>query len=112
VSVTLLSLRLGRAVQVFDSVRVRARLCLRGEQQYKYYGFVVPGAQRIVGSVRPSYLSCLEERTRYRIVYRFGISMSAPRTKRPVGRRWEEANDVRKKRKKADWTVPAALTCL
>ena len=61
----------GRAVQVFDSVRVRARLCLRGEQQYKYYGFVVPGARRIVGSVRPSYLSCSEERTRYRI----GISI-------------------------------------
>lgn len=95
-------------MQVFDSVRVRARLCLRGEQQYKYYGFVVPGARRIVGSVRPSYLSCSEERTRYRI----GISMSAPRMKRPVGRRREEANDVRKKRKKADWTVPAALACL
>ena len=95
-SVTLLSLRLGRAVQVFDSVRVRARLCLRGEQQYKYYGFVVPGARWIVGSVRPSYLSCSEERTRYRI----GISMSAPRTKRPVGK--EAGRSQRREEKKEE----------
>jgi hypothetical protein len=53
------------AVQVFDLVRVKARLCLQGKQQYKYYGFVVLGAQRIVRSVRLSYLSCLEEQTQY-----------------------------------------------
>lgn len=58
--------------------------------------------------------TCLVRRNEHDIVlvYRFGISMSAPRTKRPVGRRREEANDVRKKRKKANWTVLAALAYL